>query len=174
MRAGLGSVGRTRVVRSLLGMNALRVIILLVATSVMLALGACGSPVSRHRASPGAPLSERLASADLENGQRVFRQCAACHNLTEGGGDRDGPNLWDIIGKPVATNSDRFGYTGALKAFGGVWTCERLDLWLTNPARTVPGTIMGFAGLSDGADRADVIAYLSSQGRRRSCAATAG
>jgi cytochrome c len=93
----------------------------------------------------------------------VFRQCAGCHNLREGAEDRYGPNLWGVLGKRVASASTRFPYTAALRDFGGTWTCGRLDLWLKSPAQLVPGTRMAFAGLPDGIDRADVIAYIAQQ-----------
>ena len=67
------------------------------------------------------------------------------------------------MGRPIAQNSPRFGYTAALRQVGGTWTRDRLDAWLTNPKALVPGTSMGFAGLSDPLDRADVIAYLETQ-----------
>ena len=35
-----------------------------------------------------------------------------------------------------------------------------MDRWLTNPARVAPGTTMGFPGIADPLERADVIAYL--------------
>lgn len=125
---------------------------------------ACSNDPPERRVPSGAPLTKRLAGAHPEYGRQLFHRCGACHNLTQGSGDRAGPNLWGVIGKPVATNSDRFGYTGAFIAFGGTWTCARLDLWLANPRKVVPGTTMTFEGLPDGADRADVIAWLASNG----------
>lgn len=130
---------------------------------ILLGLAGCSNPPAR-RASSNEPLATRLSQADPDYGRELFQRCAACHNLRDGTGDRAGPNLWAVLGKPVATNSDRFGYTNALKAFGGIWTCARMDAWLADPARTVPGTLMAFDGLSDGADRADVIAWLARNG----------
>ncbi len=129
-----------------------------------LILSACSGSAPEHRSRPDGPLAERLAHADAADGRRIFAQCAACHNLSAGGGDRDGPNLWGVIGKPVATNSPRFAYTAALKAAGGVWTCARLDAWLADPSRFAPGTVMMFPGLPDGGQRADVIAYIGENG----------
>jgi cytochrome c len=129
-----------------------------------LALVACSGQAPERRVAPGAPLADRLAGANPDYGRQIFYRCAACHTLGEGSGDRAGPNLWAVLGKPVATTSGRFGYTGALKAFGGRWTCARMDAWLTDPRRTVPGTLMTFEGLPDGADRADVIAWLAVHG----------
>ncbi|MEE7449682.1 cytochrome C [Methylobacterium radiotolerans] len=98
--------------------------------------------------------------ADAARGGRLFGQCAACHTTSMGAGDRNGPGLYDVLGKPVASNSRRYGYTGALRSLGGVWTPERMDLWLSAPAKLAPGTSMSFPGLPDPLDRADIIAYL--------------
>lgn len=129
-----------------------------------LILLACSSQPPEQRVASTAPLADRLAGAHPDYGAQIFHRCGACHNLGAGSGDRAGPNLWGVLGKPVATNSDHFGYTNALKAFGGDWTCARLDDWLAHPGRTVPGTTMIFEGLPDGADRADVIAWLARNG----------
>lgn len=129
-----------------------------------LTLCACSNNPPERRVASTAPLTDRLAGAHPDYGRQIFHRCAACHNLGPGSGDRAGPNLWGVLGKPVATNSDRFGYTGALKTFGGTWTCARMDAWLKSPRRTVSGTTMTFEGLPDGADRADVIAWLANNG----------
>jgi cytochrome c len=142
-----GSIGRT-----------------LLCALIPLSLAACSDRPPDRRAASDAPLAARLADAHPDYGRQIFYRCGACHTLGQGSGDRAGPNLWAILGKPVATNSDRFGYTGALKAFGGTWTCARMDAWLADPRRTVPGTLMTFEGLPDGADRADVIAWLARNG----------
>lgn len=113
---------------------------------------------------PDAPLPARMQVADVGAGRAVFRQCAACHTINEGTGDRDGPNLHGVTRATVGRNSPRFGYTAALQSVGGTWTCERLDRWLTNPAAFARGTSMRFPGLRDGIDRADVIAYLYANG----------
>ncbi|MCK8456340.1 MULTISPECIES: c-type cytochrome [Sphingomonas] len=116
-----------------------------------LALAGCGS-------GPDAA-SDRIA-----DGKRVFRRCTACHTIGQYATDTDGPNLYGVMGGPVGERRTRFSYTAGLKALGGTWDAERMDRWLANPRRMVPGTTMGFAGLSDPKDRADVIAYLSTQG----------
>ena len=38
---------------------------------------------------------------------------------------------------------------------GLTWTAAELDTYLTDPAKEVPGTTMGFAGVKDAAKRAD-------------------
>ncbi|HYZ48155.1 MAG TPA: cytochrome c family protein, partial [Sphingomonas sp.] len=47
---------------------------------------------------------------------------------------------------------------------GGQWTYEQLDRFLTAPARAVPGTKMGFAGIRNPRERAHVIAFLATLG----------
>lgn len=96
----------------------------------------------------------------------MFGQCSACHTVRIGTGDRNGPGLYGVVGKPVAGNSRRFGYTGALRSAGGVWTPERLDAWLADPVKFAPGTSMNFRGLPDPLDRADIIAFLQAQSAR--------
>ena len=135
--------------------------------AVLPVLVACGGSASDPRRADErsrAPLAMRLAQADVGQGKRLFHQCAACHTVAAGAGDRNGPNLHGVVGRPVAAGSRRFGYTAALEAIGGTWTPERLDAWLQNPQRFVPGTSMIYAGMPNGVDRADVIAFLQQQG----------
>ena len=111
---------------------------------------------------PSAP--RQTAGGDASAGAAVFRRCAACHTISSSGSDTDGPNLYGVVGAPVAERRPRFAYTAALQRFGGVWDRKRLDAWLANPRRLVPGTAMTFAGLPNPKDRADVIAYLAANG----------
>jgi cytochrome c len=41
-----------------------------------------------------------------------------------------------------------------------VWSVRTLDRFLANPVKTVPGTTMGYAGVTDAKERAALIAYL--------------
>lgn len=100
-----------------------------------------------------------VAAASPAAGAKLFRKCASCHTKNKGGKRRVGPNLWNIVGAPVAAK-DGFNYSSALANHGGVWDEETLDRWLTSPRGTVPGTKMTFAGLKNEADRANLIAYL--------------
>lgn len=104
-----------------------------------------------------------LASADPSAGENVFKRCQACHTVDQGGPNKVGPNLWDIVERPIADH-EGFSYSSALQEFsqGGqvVWDYEHLDHFLLDPKGLVPGTAMSFAGLKNIQDRADVIAYL--------------
>jgi cytochrome c len=111
-------------------------------------------------AAPGAQsFGSALASASAEHGAQVAKQCAICHNLEEGQGNKVGPVLYGVVGRPVASMAG-FNYSAALKAKGGTWTFDALNAWLTNPRTNVPGTTMTFAGLSNEKQRADLVAYL--------------
>jgi len=109
------------------------------------------------------PLPVRLAAADPSAGETVSRQCTACHVFEEGGANRVGPHLWAVPGREVASIGG-FAYSSALKEYGGEWTYAKLDCFLENPSECVPGTSMGYAGIKDPQERADMIAYLASLG----------
>ena len=94
-----------------------------------------------------------IKNADIDAGAKVFKKCATCHTLTQGGANKVGPNLYGVIGKKRASISG-FAYSNAMKAKGGVWTIEDMNIWLAKPKDFVPGTKMGFAGLKKDKDRA--------------------
>ncbi len=105
------------------------------------------------------PIENLLAAASVEHGAQVAKQCAACHNFQEGQGPKVGPDLYDVVGRKIASVAG-FNYSAALKGMNGTWTFDALNKWLTDPRNDVPGTAMTFAGLTNGKQRADIIAYL--------------
>jgi cytochrome c len=126
-----------------------------------IAVKAEGPPGGAASAAPAeVPIETLLASASPERGAQVAKQCQACHNFQEGQGAKVGPDLYGVVGRPVASAAG-FNYTAALKKLGGNWTFDALNTWLTKPSADAPGTAMTFAGLSNGKQRADVIAYLN-------------
>lgn len=112
---------------------------------------------------PQVDLGTRLAQADKTKGAQAAKVCATCHDFTTGGPNRVGPNLWGVVGRPVGSHAG-FQYSKAMAAHGGAWTYEELDAYLTSPARDVPGNKMSFAGIRKASDRANVLAWLGSQG----------
>jgi cytochrome c len=116
-------------------------------------------------AGPAAPAEEPIAnvlvSASVQHGAEVAKQCQACHNFQEGQGAKIGPDLYGVVGRPIASVPG-FNYSTALKAKGGTWDFDTLNTWLTKPSAFAPGTAMTFAGLSNEKQRADVIDYLDS------------
>lgn len=132
--------------------RSLRVPCLVTAVAVFAALGS--------HAVQAQALDDRLAKANPAKGQAVFARCGTCHTVEEGGAAKIGPNLWAIIDRPVAS-VDGFAYSDALKEYGGTWELERLDAFLADPAGTIAGTRMMVPGVTDDAERADLIAYLN-------------
>lgn len=109
------------------------------------------------------PIETLLASADVAAGEQVFKKCVSCHTIDAGGANGIGPNLHGTVGKAVASHAG-FAFSDALKGHGGSWDWKNLDAWLHNPKKFAPGTKMTFAGLSKAEDRANLIAYLNTQG----------
>jgi cytochrome c len=109
------------------------------------------------------PIAVRLAQADPAKGEQMFKQCTACHTINQGGASGIGPNLYASVGKAHG-HVPGFAYSDALKGVPGNWTFDALDAWLTSPRKYAPGTKMTFAGIANPQDRANLIAYLNTQG----------
>ncbi len=105
------------------------------------------------------PVETLLAKASIEKGQGTAKQCQACHTFEKGGPNRVGPNLWNIVNRPRASEAG-FNYSAGMKSKGGNWTFDELYKFLANPRGYIPGTAMTFAGLSRPEQRADVIDFL--------------
>jgi cytochrome c len=106
------------------------------------------------------PIEALLGAASVERGEQIAKQCQICHNLGKGQGPKVGPDLYDIVGRPRASQA-AFNYSAAMKAKGGTWTVDELNKFLTKPGAYIPGTLMTFAGLARENQRADLIAYLN-------------
>jgi len=109
------------------------------------------------------PIAVLLAKGDATKGAQVFQKCTACHNATQGGPAGIGPNLYHVVGRPVASFPG-FAYSDVVKGIKGDWDFDKLNTWLTSPSAMAPGTKMTFAGIENEQDRANVILYLNSQG----------
>lgn len=108
-------------------------------------------------AAPGSA----LAAGNAQNGQKVFKKCAACHAL-QPGKKKIGPSLHGVVGRTAGT-AKGYKFSKAMASHGksgAVWSAATLDSYLRAPRKTVPGTKMAFPGLKNERDRADVIAYL--------------
>lgn len=110
-----------------------------------------------------AELAPMLKTASAENGQAVFSQCRSCHTIDKGGRVLQGPNLWGVVGQKIAGSATFPRYSAALKAKQGTWTYEALATYLNNPAASIPGNTMGFQGIRNNADLADLLAYMRAQ-----------
>jgi cytochrome c len=101
-----------------------------------------------------------MASANAEAGARVAKKCVACHSFNQGGANKVGPNLWNIVEAKKGNKSD-YSYSRILLSAEGVWDQESLFHFLQKPSKYLPGTKMAFAGLRKPEDIANVIAYMN-------------
>ena len=101
-----------------------------------------------------------FASTSAEEGAKVFKKCAACHSITEGGGNKIGPALWGVLGKSAAS-APNYKYSKAMVAYGKNWSFEEMNSFLIKPKDWIKGTKMSFAGLKKPKERAAVILYMN-------------
>jgi cytochrome c len=122
---------------------------------------AAGQAAAAPPAGP-EPIAPLLAKADPNAGKDQAKKCAICHTFDKGGPNRIGPNLWNVIGEPIAEGRSGYQFSEALSGHKGqTWTVDALNQWLTSPQSFAKGTKMTFAGLPKAQDRADVVAYLN-------------
>ena len=105
-------------------------------------------------------ISALLAMGDIAHGEKQFKKCKACHSIKQGGGNKIGPKLWNVMFRPVGAITD-YKYSKALSSYGKEWSWEEMNGFLIKPATWIIGNKMGFAGLKSEKDRASVILYLN-------------
>jgi cytochrome c len=106
------------------------------------------------------PIAAKLASADVEKGRAFFgKNCDGCHNNEPGKGGKEGPNLWEVVGRDKASSPEA-KHSKTLLTLEGVWTYEDLSTYLYGPTLTTPGVLMETPGVPDETERVDLIAYL--------------
>jgi cytochrome c len=96
------------------------------------------------------------AGGNPVRGEAIYERCAACHSLDR---NRTGPKHCGLFGRRAGSLPD-FEYSPAMRASGFVWNERTLDRFLAAPTKVVPGTSMGYAGIDDPRERADLIAWL--------------
>ena len=106
-----------------------------------------------------APVVKLLAAAKPENGEAIYKKCAACHTNDKAAKSGSGPNFWGLVGRKKGSREDFGGYSDAMKAKGGEWTFADLAAFLHNPKEWMPGTKMAVA-VGDNAELADLLSYL--------------
>ena len=77
---------------------------------------------------------------------KSFRKCVSCHTIEEGGKNKMGPNLWNIMNRGVG-KMENYKYSKKFSAWAKkntMWTPELMDQWLTKSKSMVKGTKMNF------------------------------
>jgi cytochrome c len=110
----------------------------------------------------GLPAVAASASAEGEGAARVpeaAEVCLSCHAIAADEPALEGPTLWGVVGRRIASAAD-FEYSDALRRQEGVWDRAKLDRFLAAPQAFAPGTQMTLGGVRGAADRAAVIDFL--------------
>ena len=114
-----------------------------------------------------ATVTPAVAGADpalIADGEKVFKKCAACHQVGAGATNRVGPHLNGVMGRTLGGVAG-FNYSKTMAemgAAGEVWTDATMAAFLARPRDVVPGTKMSFAGLKSDSEIAAINAYLAS------------
>jgi cytochrome c len=123
--------------------------------AVGLLLGLVAAPAPGASGDPG-----RDVQGNPARGAEIYARCTACHALAY---NRTGPRHCGLLGRKAGSLPD-FDYSGPMRRSGIVWTAATLDRFLAAPTTVVPGTTMGYAGVPDPVERADLIAWLMREG----------
>ena len=116
--------------------------------------------VSQEDSESRVDIAALLAMGDVDHGKKVFKKCAACHSINQGGGNKIGPKLWNVMFRPVGAITD-YKYSKALSGYKKEWSWEEMNGFLIKPSKWIANNKMGFAGLKKEKDRASVILYLN-------------
>ena len=101
-----------------------------------------------------------FASVSASDGEKVFKKCAACHSIAQGGANKIGPALWGVLGRKAGSISE-YKYSKAMIAHGKPWSFEEMNGFLIKPKDWIKGTKMSYAGLKNEKERAAVILYMN-------------
>jgi len=101
-----------------------------------------------------------MALGDVNAGEKIFKKCAACHSINQGGANKIGPALYNVVGRKIGGVAD-YKYSKAFVEYGKEWNFEELNGFLTKPSKWIKGTKMAYAGLRKEEDRASMIKYLN-------------
>ena len=118
------------------------------------------STTSTETSSETGNIMAIFASTSAAEGEKVFKKCAACHSIAEGGKNKIGPALWGVLGRQAGSLPD-YKYSKAMAAYGKKWSFEEMNGFLIKPKDWIKGTKMSYAGLKSEKERAAVILYMN-------------
>lgn len=122
-----------------------------------------GETAAQELASNVSATSELSAEeALLKRGKIVWLKCRSCHETSQDGKNKVGPNLYGLMGAEAGV-SEEFVYSEALENSGVVWDEASLDAFLERPAAYIKGTKMAFVGIRKESDRKAVIEYIKKE-----------
>ena len=101
--------------------------------------------------SASAVLAVTIAAAQMPlptskppDGPTLFKQqCATCHTSNVSDPPRQGPTLFNIVGRD-AGKVDGFRYSAGFADAKFKWDEQKLDEWLVDPQAMIPGAIMPY------------------------------
>lgn len=128
-----------------------------------LILAACMA--SAATTADAAPDKGAALTAQVKAGEAIYARCLACHALAY---DRTGPRHCGLFGRRAGSVKG-FNYSDAMKQSNIVWNEKTLNLFLSNPLKTVPGTTMTYAGVANAKERSDLISYLKQANTSPEC-----
>ena len=118
------------------------------------------STTSTETSSDTGNIMALFASTSAAEGAKVFKKCAACLSIAEGGKNKIGPALWGVLGRQAGSLPD-YKYSKAMTAHGKKWSFEEMNGFLIKPKDWIKGTKMSYAGLKSEKERAAVILYMN-------------
>ena len=113
-----------------------------------------------------ALLNAQIAAAQMPlpapkppDGATLFKQqCATCHTTNLNDPTRQGPSLFNIIGRRAGA-MEGFHYSSGFAKADFAWDEATLDSWIANPQEMIPGSVMAYRQARPEI-RAAIIAYL--------------
>src|SRR5262252_2063252 len=118
-------------------------------------LGFCCALLNAQIAAAQMP----LPAPKLPEGATLFKQqCATCHTTNLSDPARQGPSLFNIIGRRAGA-VEGFHYSAGFARADFAWDETTLDSWIANPQGMIPGSVMVYRQARPEI-RAAIIAYL--------------
>jgi cytochrome c len=109
-----------------------------------------------------------FAENDVDQGEKDFKKCKACHSIVDPAGEtivkggKTGPNLWGVVGRQAGTEAEFGKFSDEMIALGEgglIWNAEEMAKYIPNAKEYINGkTSMTPQKLKD---VTDVIAYLA-------------